>query len=45
MDEFFAGGGAIMVVLSLIVVEAVVLMALWRMRLCPLPPRGWSPRR
>jgi len=40
MEEFFAGGRAIMVVLSLIVVEAVVLMVLWRMRLCPLPPRA-----
>ena len=40
MDEFFAGGGAIMMVLSLIVVEAVVLMVLWRMGLCPLPPRA-----
>ena len=40
MEEFFAGGRAIMVVLSLIVVEAVLLIALWRMRLCPLPPRA-----
>jgi Zn-dependent protease with chaperone function len=40
MDEFLAGGRAIMVVLSLIVAEAVVLMVLWRMRLCPLPPRA-----
>ncbi len=40
MEEFFAGGRAIMVVLSLIVVEAIVLMVLWRMRICPLPPRA-----
>ena len=40
MEEFFAGGRAIMVVLSLIVVEAILLMVLWRMRLCPLPPRA-----
>ena len=40
MEEFFAGGRAIMVVLSLIIVEAVLLMVLWRMRLCPLPPRA-----
>jgi len=40
MDEFFAGGGAITVVLSLIIVEAILLMVLWRMRLCPLPPRA-----
>ncbi len=40
MDEFFAGGRAIMVVLSLIVMEAILLMVLWRMRLCPLPPRA-----
>ena len=38
MEEFFAGGRAIMVVLSLIIVEAVLLMVLWRMRLCPLSP-------
>jgi hypothetical protein len=38
MDEFFAGGRSIELVLSLIVVEAIVLMVLWRMRLCPLPP-------
>ena len=40
MEEFFAGGRAIMVVLSLIVVEAILLMVLWRMRICPLPPRA-----
>jgi len=40
MEEFFAGGRAIMVVLSLIVVEAILLMVLWRLRLCPLPPRA-----
>ena len=40
MEEFFAGGRAIMVVLSLIIVEAVLLMVLWRMRICPLPPRA-----
>ena len=40
MDEFFAGGRAIMLVMSLIVVEAIVLMALWWMRLCPLQPRA-----
>lgn len=40
MEEFFAGGRAIMVVLSLIVVEAILLMVLWRIRLCPLPPRA-----
>jgi tellurite resistance protein TehA-like permease len=38
MDEFFASGRSIELVLLLIVVEAIVLMVLWRMRLCPLPP-------
>jgi tellurite resistance protein TehA-like permease len=40
MDEFLAGGRAIVLVLSLIVAEAIVLMVLWRMRICPLPPRA-----
>jgi hypothetical protein len=40
MDEFFADGNAIKLVLFLIVFEAIVLMVLWRMRLCPLPPRA-----
>jgi tellurite resistance protein TehA-like permease len=40
MDELLAGGRAIVLVLSLIVAEAIVLMVLWRMRLCPLPPRA-----
>jgi hypothetical protein len=38
MDEFFAGGRSIELVLLLIGLEAIVLMVLWRMRLCPLPP-------
>jgi Zn-dependent protease with chaperone function len=40
MDEFFAGGRSIELVLLLIGLEAIVLMVLWRMRLCPLPPRA-----
>ena len=38
MDEFFASGRSIQLVLALIGVEAIVLMVLWRMRRCPLPP-------
>jgi hypothetical protein len=38
MDEFFASGRSIELVLLLIVLEAIVLMALWWMRRCPLPP-------
>lgn len=38
MAEFFVGGRAIALVLSLIALEAVVLMVLWRLGRCPLPP-------
>ncbi len=40
MAEFFAGGHSIDLVLLLIALEAIVLMVLWRMRCCPLPPRA-----
>jgi hypothetical protein len=38
VNEFFASGRSIDVVLLLIGLEAIVLMVLWRMRRCPLPP-------
>ncbi len=38
MNEFFASGRSIDLVLLLIGLEAIILMVLWRMRLCPLPP-------
>jgi hypothetical protein len=38
MTEFFASGRSIDLVLLLIGLEAIVLMVLWRMRRCPLPP-------
>ncbi|WP_295389084.1 hypothetical protein [uncultured Thiodictyon sp.] len=38
MAEFFASGHSIELVLFLIVLEAIVLMVLWRMRRCPLSP-------
>ena len=38
MNEFFASGRSIDLVLLLIGLEAIALMVLWRMRRCPLPP-------
>ena len=38
MAEFFTGERTIDLVLFLIALEAIALMVLWRMRLCPLPP-------
>jgi hypothetical protein len=38
MNEFFASGRSIDLVLLLIGLEAMVLIVLWRMRRCPLPP-------
>jgi hypothetical protein len=38
MAEIFAGARAIELVLSLILLEAVLLIVLWRLRRCPLPP-------
>ncbi|MBK1721185.1 hypothetical protein [Thiocystis violacea] len=38
MTEFLASGRSIDLVLLLIGLEAIVLMVLWRMRRCPLPP-------
>lgn len=38
MAEFFASEHAVDLVLILIALEAIVLMALWRMGRCPLPP-------
>ncbi|MBK1716639.1 hypothetical protein [Thiocystis violacea] len=38
MTEFFASGPSIDLVLLLIGLEAIVLMVLWRMGRCPLPP-------
>jgi hypothetical protein len=38
MAEFFTSERSIQLVLLLIGVEAIVLMVLWRLRLCPLPP-------
>lgn len=38
MNEFFASGRSIDLVLLLIGLEAIVLMMLWRMGRCPLPP-------
>jgi hypothetical protein len=38
MADFFAGGRSIEFVLVLIALEAIVLMVLWWMRRCPLPP-------
>jgi hypothetical protein len=38
MAEFFAGARSIESVLLLIALEAIVLMVLWWMRRCPLPP-------
>jgi tellurite resistance protein TehA-like permease len=40
MNEFFASGRSIDLVLFLIGLEAIVLIALWRMRRCPLPPHA-----
>jgi len=40
MAEFFAGARAIELVLSLIALEAIGLIALWRFGRCPLPPRA-----
>lgn len=38
MAEFFTGAHAIDLVLSMIALEAIVLMVLWRMGRCPLRP-------
>jgi hypothetical protein len=38
MNEFFTSGRAIDLVLLLIGLEALLLIVLWRMRRCPLPP-------
>ncbi len=38
MAEFFTSAHSIDLVLVLIVLEAVVLMLLWRLGRCPLPP-------
>lgn len=38
MSEFFTSAHAIDLVLLLIGLEALGLILLWRMRLCPLPP-------
>ena len=40
MAEFFGGVRAIEMVLALIGLEATVLIALWRLHICPLPPRA-----
>jgi tellurite resistance protein TehA-like permease len=40
MAEFFGGVRAIEMVLALIALEAIVLIALWRLRICPLTPRA-----
>jgi len=38
MTEFFTSGRSIDLVLLLIGLEAIILMVLWRMRRCPIPP-------